>query len=321
MPPSKCIALPILAFLSLCPAALHATDTASPPKVASGRIERLADFPSRHVPARNIDIWVPEGYPSAKPYAVLYMHDGQMLFDAAQTWNREEWRADEVAADLIDRGKTRPFIIVGIANAGAARASEYFPQKPFESLTKAQRDALYATTFGDQKLFSSPVYSDRYLKFLVEELKPRIDAHYAVSRAREDTLMMGSSLGGLISMYALAEYPGVFGGAACLSTHWPGKLGDGPDNPVPAAFLSYIERHFPAAGRHRIWFDHGTETLDASYAARQREVDRLLRAKGYTAADWTTRTLHGAEHSEKAWAARLHVPMTFLLTRRHGSRR
>ncbi len=303
MPRSKYTTLLNLAFLSLCPMTLHAADTASPLKVASGRVERLSDFPSRHVPARNIDVWLPDGYPAAKPYAVLYMHDGQMLFDATQTWNKQEWRADEVAAELIASGRTRSFIIVGISNAGVARASEYFPQKPFESLTPAQQRKLYGIKFGgDQKLFSGPVYSDRYLKFLVEELKPHIDAHYAVSRARADTFIMGSSLGALISMYALAEYPDVFGGAACLSTHWPGTIGTEEDEAIPAAFLAYMRRHFPAPGRHRIYFDHGTATLDATYADRQRAADRLLRANGYTDADFQSRTFPGADTTSRPGA-------------------
>ena len=256
--------------LLLACACAHATEL---PIVASGRIERLADFPSKQIPPRNVDVWLPDGYPKAAPYAVLYMHDGQMLFDATTTWNHQEWKADEIAGELIRSGRARPFIIVGIWNGGAARAVEYFPQKPLQELAPKDRDELLATTYGDgQKLFSGPVHSDRYLRFLVTELKPYIDSHFKVSPRREDALLMGSSLGGLISMYALAEYPEVFGAAACLSTHWPGRMGDGPDNPVPATFFRYIETHFPKAGRHRIYFDHGTRTLDESYADRQRVV-------------------------------------------------
>ena len=290
--------------------------TADLPKVASGRIERLADFPSTQVPPRNVDVWLPDGYPNDAPYAVLYMHDGQMLFDAATTWNHQEWKADEVAAELIATGQTRPFIIVGIWNGGDARAVEYFPQKPLDRLAPSDRDALLGMTYGDgRKLFSGSVYSDRYLRFLVTELKPYIDTHFKVSLRREDTVMMGSSLGGLISMYAMAEYPGVFGAAACLSTHWPGRIGDAPDNPVPAAFFEYIERKFPKAGSNRIYFDHGTRTLDESYADRQRVVDGLIRAKGYTDSDFMTRVFPGAEHSERSWSERLATPMTFLLSR------
>ncbi len=300
----------ILGLAMVCGSA-GATDL---PKVASGRIERLADFPSKEVPPRNVDVWLPDGYPKAAPYAVLYMHDGQMLFDAATTWNHQEWKADEVAGELMASGKARPFIIVGIWNGGDARADEYFPQKPLESLPKPQREELLAMTFGaGQKLFSGPVISDRYLRFLAHELKPAIDKRFATSARRQDTLLMGSSLGALISMYAMAEYPRVFGGAACLSTHWPGRVGDSPDNPVPVAFLAYIGKSFPDAGNQRIYFDHGTRTLDESYADRQVLVDALMRKKGYRDADFMTRVFEGAEHNEKSWSERLAIPMTFLL--------
>lgn len=283
------------------------------PVVGSGKIVHLAQFPSRHVPPRDIDVWLPADYPVAAPYAVVYMHDGGMLYDANLTWNRQEWRVDEVAGELVASGRTRPFIVVGIGNGGAARHSEYFPQAPFESLTPEQRAAQYALERAPgQPLYSGKVHSDRYLKFLVHELKPAIDARFRVSARRADTFVAGSSMGGLISLYALAEYPEVFGGAACLSTHWPGDLAVQP-GPAPAAFRAYIERKLPRAGRHRIYFDHGTGTLDASYPDLQRQVDALMQAKGYTAADWQTRVFPGAVHDEAAWAARVAIPLEFLL--------
>ncbi|NQD37507.1 alpha/beta hydrolase [Permianibacter sp. IMCC34836] len=286
------------------------------PTVTAGTIERLPAFPSQYVTARNVDVWLPPGYPNAAPYAVLYMHDGQMLFDGAITWNRQEWQVDEIGSALIQSGKTRPFIVVGIWNAGAARASEYFPQRAFERLTAAQQQELhsfYADATGGNKRFPVPMSADRYLKFLVSELKPAIDARYASSRDRKDTMLMGSSMGGLISLYALAEYPAVFGAAGCLSTHWPGTLPDSADNPVPAAIFDYLRERLPAAGSHRLYFDHGTETLDASYAARQQVVDSILRQKGYSDANWRSLTFPGAEHNEQAWSARLVIPLSFLL--------
>lgn len=310
--------LPAIRLRALLCAALlgpAAAAAAGPlPQVAAGRIERLVDVASRHVPARNVDVWLPPGYPAAAPYAVVYMHDGQMLFDAAQTWNRQEWRVDETAAALMAAGRVRPFLVVGVWNAGAARVSEYFPQKPWDALTPAQQQHLYGERRGEAPILPRAPYADAYLKFLVEELKPLIERRYAVDPARDATVVMGSSMGGLVSMYALAEYPEVFGGAGCLSTHWPGaSLREDPDNPGPAAFQAYIAAHFPPPAGHRVYFDHGTATLDALYADRQEAVDALLRARGYDDATLQSLTFPGAEHSEQAWAARLDRPLRFLL--------
>lgn len=298
--------------LLVCVLALPA-NAADLPEVASGRIERIEAFESKFVPARTVDVWLPDGYAEdSRRYAVLYMHDGQMLFDAKVTWNHQEWQVDEVASTLIADGEVRPFIVVGVHNGGAARHAEYFPQKPFESLSEAQQKQLYELSRNQAPMYASRVYSDRYLRFLVDELKPYIDAHYRVDTGPEATAVMGSSMGGLISMYALLEHPDVFGAAACLSTHWPGIF-EVENNPIPDAFVAYMEAQLPppAQGR-RIYFDHGTATLDALYPPLQQKVDALMRDEGYAAPQWVTRDYPGADHSEQAWAARLATPLTFL---------
>lgn len=283
------------------------------PQVSSGKITRLEDFSSEYIPARHVDIWLPPGYDTKKDYSVLYMHDGQMLFDASQTWNKQEWGVDETASRLITQGSTRPFIVVGVFNGGNARHSEYFPQKPFESLTEAQQQTEYGRLRSEtQKLFSDRVYSDNYLKFLVYELKPYIDKHFLVKSDRDNTFIMGSSMGGLISLYALTEYPHIFAGAACLSTHWPGSFNQ-DNNPIPDAFMNYLEQTLPLPGKHRIYFDYGTETLDAWYPPLQARADQLMQQKGFDKQYWQTLEFAGADHSESAWAKRLHIPLQFLL--------
>ncbi len=280
-------------------------------QVGAGRIERLEAFASQHVPARNIDVWLPDGYPAQAPYAVLYMHDGQQLFDASRTWNGQEWRADEVANEMIKSGKTRPFIIVGVWNAEPARHSEYFPQRAFARLEPAEQARLYALKREADPLFARPVDSDNYLRFLASELKPHIDAHYAVAPGAEQTAIMGSSMGGLISMYALAEYPQVFGAAACLSTHWSGTVTP-DDRAAQEALLAWVEVDFPAPRGQRIYMDRGDQTLDAWYPALQTRVDALMRGKGYGRNDWLSLVFPGTDHSENAWSARLHVPLQFV---------
>jgi len=285
------------------------------PKVVSGKIIRIAQFESEYTATRTIDVWLPEDYSEANKYAVLYMHDGQMLYDPENAWNKQAWNVDDVASELLKSNKIKAFIVVGIHNIAASRHTDYFPQKPFKSLSEVQKDTLTAQLKRSHvplKNAFSP-QSDNYLKFIVHELKPYIDKTYSVYSERESTYIMGSSMGGLISMYALCEYPQVFGGAACLSTHWPGTF-TLDNNPVPDAFVHYLDRNLPDPQSHKIYFDCGDQTLDALYPTIQKRVDQLLIERGYNKSNWLTKYFPGANHSEDAWSKRLNIPLEFLFT-------
>jgi len=260
-----------------------------------------------------VDIWLPEGYSPKKKYAVVYMHDGQMLFDAATTWNHQSWDADDVATKLIQDGKVQDFIIVGIWNGGKSRHAEYFPQKPFESLSAGQKGDIskQLQPAGQPAVVFQPV-SDNYLKFLVRELKPFIDKKYAVYTDRKHTFIAGSSMGGLISIYAICEYPRVFGGAACMSTHWPGTFSM-ENNPIPDSFVDYLKKSLPDPKNHKIYFDYGDQTLDAMYPPLQKRVDEVMKIRGFNPGNWETLFFPGKDHSEKSWNERLNIPFEFLL--------
>jgi predicted alpha/beta superfamily hydrolase len=286
---------------------LSLTIEAQIPVPAKGRIVRHADFPSRYVPARHVDVWLPEGYTEEKRYAVLYMHDGQMLFDGAMSWNKQEWNVELTMDSLRQANAIRDCIVVGIWNT-PRRRTEYFPAKAFFMLRKELQDTL-RTDLGDPK--ANPE-SDPYLQFIVTELKPFVDKTYATKQGRTNTFIAGSSMGGLISMYALCEYPKVFGGAACLSTHWPGSvMRNNPE--IAEGFNRYLQKNLPRAGKHRWYFDFGTKTLDAWYEPYQLRIDQTMRDRGYKQAHWMTRKYAGADHSEAAWQRRLHEPLGFLL--------
>ncbi len=281
--------------------------------LSSGSLRRYPDFPSQRVPPRTVDVWLPEGYDSTKRYAVLYMHDGQMLFDSAITWNRQEWGVDETAARLMRNRSVRPFIVVGIRNSGPERHAEYCPQKPFSLLSAADSTRMTDVLRPDgTPFFAVPIRSDRYLEFLVKELKPFIDRNFSTNPDRNNTFIAGSSMGGLISLYAICEYPETFGGAACISTHWPVVYSTG-NNPMPEALRRYMKKHLPDPATHRIYFDYGTETLDKLYEPDQRKADKLMRAAGYRSANWITLKFTGDDHSEKSWNKRLARPLEFLL--------
>jgi predicted alpha/beta superfamily hydrolase len=304
----------ILKAFTLVATSLMQEASAQLPYVTTGKIIRHENFNSAYVTPRHVDVWLPDGYNPNEKYAVLYMHDGQMLFDSSITWNKQAWEVDKTLGRMIGNKKARKTIVVGVWNGGATRHSDYFPQMPFDMLPAAFKDSLIEESArpNGNKLFHGTVHSDGYLKFLVDELKPFIDSTYATKTDAANTFVMGSSMGGLISMYAICEYPNVFGGAACLSTHWPGIF-TVENNPIPDAFLKYLDKHLPDPQSHKIYFDYGTATLDSLYPPLQLQADAIMKKHGWTKNNWQTLEFKGADHSEKAWAARLHRPLGFLL--------
>lgn len=277
--------------------------------VSSGTVKRVENFASKYVDARNIDVWMPDNYSAKKKYAVLYMHDGAGLFDATKTWNKQEWGVDETISKLIKDGKIRETIVVGVWNTGKYRHSEYYPQKTLPELSQETRDFVIS-----KSLVNKP-QSDNYLKFLVEELKPYIDKNFSTKRDVKNTFIAGSSMGGLISIYAICEYPNVFGGAAGISTHLPMIIDPKTPNveSVSASFRNYLEKNLPKANSRKIYFDYGDKTIDAYYPPLQKKVDEIMKAKGWKEKWWVTKFFAGEEHSEKSWAKRLDTSLQYLL--------
>jgi len=237
------------------------------------------------------------------------MHDGQMLFDAETTWNNQEWKVDEIVSSLMHSGKIKNTIVVAIWNHSDIRHSDYFPNKPFKTLSD---EFLNNLTKNYPDLFKGGIQSDNYLKFIVKELKPFIDSNFSVYTDNKNTFIGGSSMGGLISMYAICEYPKIFGGAACLSTHWPGIMAY-LNNPIPEAFFSYLEVNLPSNKTHKIYFDYGTKTLDEDYLPYQHRVDEVLKLKGYNHSNSRNLKFEDHDHSENSWNKRLQIPIEFLL--------
>ena len=293
------------------------------PRVSAGTIVDLGLAQSKHSDPRKVVVWLPSTYrPGGPRHAVLYMHDGQNLFDKATASYGMEWQVDETLDRLIREKKVRPTIVVGIWNT-PKRLREYAPSKAFAHLPPKYMEQVRGLYGGDP-------LSDGYLKFIVEELKPRIDKSYRVKSDRANTAIMGSSMGALISLYAIDEYPHVFGSAGMVSTHWPlllpangGKsVSDEEYGAVSAAFERYLTPALPDPRTHRLYFDHGTETLDAIYARYQKRVDAVVAARGYRqGANWISRNFPGQAHNEKSWASRVEIPLRFLLPPERSPRR
>lgn len=270
--------------------------------VRAGHLDTYANFPSKYVPARYVRVWTPEDYTSSQKYDVLYLHDGQMLFDADVTWNHQEWGVDEVIDSLIRRGEIRPTIVVGIDYNPDNRVGEYCPDDVKQLLPKDKE--VYAT---------AKAQGNDYLRFLVEEVKPFIDSVYSTHPEREHTWTLGSSCGGLISSYALCKYPEIFGGAACMSTHsiFAYPL---PDDKVQAAYRKYLQLHL-IPNKAKLYMDRGNQTLDGFYRDAQDAINAMLWAEGWDNAHFQYRYYPEHNHCENDWRARLDDPLKFLLAK------
>jgi predicted alpha/beta superfamily hydrolase len=281
------------------------------PALAFGSIERIENFDTELVEPRNIDIWLPENFDKTKNYSVVYMHDGQMLFDSSKTWNKTSWDADDTFGKLLKDGKIKDCIIVGIWNIPEKRYADYFPQRIIDSITEPTKSIILKLQINGEPS------ADNYVKFIVTELKPFIDKNYPTKPEAENTFMIGSSMGGLISIYGLCEYPNTFGGVACLSIHSPlasfELIDENTDNEVSSKFRDYLERNLPEANTKKIYFDYGNLTGDSFYKPYQSKIDKIMVSKGYSSTLWQTLFFEGESHTEISWAKRLSIPVLFLL--------
>ncbi|MEO1595966.1 MAG: alpha/beta hydrolase-fold protein [Pseudomonadota bacterium] len=264
-----------------------------------GTLTYLKDVESAHLDHdRHVAIWLPPGYEdnAEQRYPVLYMHDGQNLFDARGAYTGETWGVAEAVTQLIDAGKIRPMIVVGAFNS---------PSRGYE----------YSPWHG----------APRYARFLTEELMPRIEASYRTLTGPENTFVMGSSMGGLLSYYLVREHPDRFGGCGCVSTHFTisehmvaryfddiEPETDGKPDKTPY-IVRDIERGITMPAGPRLWFDYGTLGLDADYGPPHDRVRAwLLEQERTEGEDFVVREYEGADHNEVSWRERLADPMVYL---------
>jgi len=264
---------------------------------------------------RTVDVYIPSDYNVQQKVKTLYMHDGQMLFDSTQTWNKQEWGVDELFGKQLKGLQYPPFIVVGIYNDPPNRYAEFFPQKVADYMPDSYRNQLLS------KLWNGQLRADAYLNWIEDTLVPFIEhACVNVSTKTKDRMVLGSSMGGLISLYALCEKPKLFGAAACLSIHTPminfGMFEEGMVEAMVIPFNIYLEQELKADKKHKLYIDRGTETLDAYYAPYHDRLLNTLARIGYNTQSprFLEAIIQGAAHDEKSWAKRLDVPILFMLT-------
>lgn len=250
--------------------------------IRPGRLEHIRDFPSQILGnTREVTVYLPAGYDERQNlrYPVLYMQDGQNLFDPYRAYvPGNHWRLAEAANAAIGERTARPMIIVGVDHAGPGRADEYTPVK-------------------DEHHKSGGRAQD-YARFLIEELKPAIDARFRTLPDAEHTAVGGSSLGGLVSLYLALKHPEVFRNAAVMSPSvwWSDR-----------AILRDVDAFEGPAPR--MWVDiggrEGTNALNDA---------RLLRDH-VAAKSWRHFQFYEdrrGDHSERAWARRVRQVLEFL---------
>ena len=253
--------------------------------VSSPHLERHAAFRSRFLSRdRDVIVYLPPGYAAERHrrYPVLYMHDGQNLFDPETSFVRgQTWRLGEMADMLIAEGRVQPLVIVGVHHTNHHRVHEYTPTR-------------------DRRLGGGQ--GKAYGRMLVEELKPFIDRQYRTQPQREVTGLGGSSLGGLSTMYLGLRHADVFGRLAVMSPSvWWGRR----------AILRYVARAKPRPDT-RIWLDMGTAESRQGIADARRLRSALVKAGWREDDDLAYSEPQGGTHSESAWAARVGDVLQFL---------
>ncbi|WP_246357674.1 alpha/beta hydrolase [Pyxidicoccus fallax] len=230
---------------------------------------------------RTLRFYLPPSYSEnpLKRYPVLYMHDGQNLFDAATASYGVEWRVDETLNHLIGTGQVDEVIVVGIDHAGAGRIYEYTP--------------CCDSRYGGGG-------ADLYERFLLESVKPFVDANLRTLTGKANTALMGSSLGGLVSFHIGRRRPDVFSKVAGLSSSfwW--------NNQAMTQAVEQSTVKLPL----RFYLDAGTQNDGLAETTRMRDA---LAADGHVqGADLYYLVAQGAGHTESAWADRVHIPLTYL---------
>ncbi len=232
-------------------------------------------FPVKGLSSRKVIVWLPPSYAtdSHKKYPVLYMHDGQNVFDPYTSTLGHDWRVDEIADSLIQRGEIEEFICVAVYCSSDVRGKEYS---------------------------DDPDLGERYQDFMCCQLKPWIDSVYRTNPSAEHTAVMGASMGGLISFILAWEYPDVFSQAACMSPAFKIEVGN--------IKVDYIKEVLAESQRKDIelYIDNGTLDLEAQL---QPGIDEMMKTLDAKEQEYIWYLDQGAPHNERAWSARTWRPL------------
>ncbi len=250
------------------------------------------------VDGRTVEIWEPD-HDRNVVRPLLLAHDGQNLFLPGRSFGGVPWGLAEALATLSE-DVVLPYVIAPWNRPDFGRASDYAPQSVIERSPQVQRGLNEYFSWTDALVGGAmPQWrGDEYVAWCADRVIPSVIAECDWNVDRNQVAVMGSSMGGLASAYALACRPDVYATALCLSTHWTPGGHEGTE--------LLVEMLPPASAGARVWFDHGTENLDATYGEFQVTADAVMRRLGYELGpQWQTRVYQGADHNEASWAQRL----------------
>jgi predicted alpha/beta superfamily hydrolase len=256
----------------------------------AGDVKRV-DFDGRIV-----DYWLPKE-PATH---LLIAHDGQNVFDGRTSTHRgQTWKMAQSANRVIKELGIVPPAIIGVWHSSTkenpwGRGKDLVPEKYFRDGISVAKDVSVPSDHPDF------LHGDTYLRSIFEEYVPAIAPAISPSR----TAMIGSSMGGLATLYAVAQLPDKFTTALALSTHWPFGGNE---------LVERIIKELPSPSTHKIWMSHGTKGLDSAYAPFQHLADKLMAERGYLPHNFVTKVYERSGHNERSWAKYLDQPMRFWL--------
>jgi len=256
----------------------------------AGQVERVV------IGGRTVDYWGPVGGSDQ----ILIAHDGQNIFDRRTATFVYTWKLAQSAVRIAAEVGKRPPLVIGVFHSSTkedphGRAKDLCPEDPFRDGVKP---------FVTPSIQIDQLRGNSYLGKIFEEILPAIVAKTHSHYSADQTAMIGSSMGGLATLYAAGRHPEQFTTALALSTHWP--LGG---NPLVEWMLPRISREKIS----KVWMSRGTKGLDASYPPFQDHADRMMTNLGWNSSNFISKVFHRTTHNERSWASYVDEPLRFWL--------
>jgi len=247
--------------------------------------------------SRTVDYWSPQGGSDR----LLIAHDGQNIFDRKTATFIYTWKMAQTTIRIAKELGLNPPVVIGVFHSSSktdpdGRAKDLCPEDPFLAGMQASYNSKVAT---DQ------LRGNNYLSNIFSTIVPKIETQSSSKFSPEDIAMIGSSMGGLATLYAAIKFPDRFKTALALSTHWP-LAGE--------SLVDWMIPRLPKNHGFKVWMSRGTKGLDATYLPFQERADELMKGAGWSSSNFKSKVFHRTTHNERSWASYLDEPIRFWLS-------